>query len=170
MSDALIIRYTHQGDTPKILHFIQALAEYEKLSHQCVVTESQLKETLFGERAYAEVVIAEWQGQACGFALFFHTYSTFLGKPGIHLEDLFVEPDFRGKGIGKELLAFLAKTAIDRGCGRLEWVVLDWNQPSIDFYRSQKADSLDDWMTFRLSDEHLQNLANQATAKVVRPE
>jgi GNAT superfamily N-acetyltransferase len=138
-------------DTALILHFIRALAEYEKLSHACVASEEQLRETLFGERAYAEVILARWENEPAGFALFFHNYSTFLAKPGLYLEDLFVEPRFRGKGIGKALLTEVARTANRRGCGRLDWSVLDWNQPSIDFYKSMGAQPLDEWTTFRLT-------------------
>lgn len=139
------------SDIPLILHFIQSLADYEKLRDRCVATEEQLRHTLFGERPFAEVILAHWHGQPAGFALFFHNYSTFLAQPGIYLEDLFVEPALRGHGIGKALLTELARLANRRGCGRMEWSVLDWNQPSIDFYKAMGATPLDDWTTFRLT-------------------
>ena len=148
---SLTIAPARPDDAPLILKFIRALAEYEKLSQACVATETALRETLFGERPYAEVVIARWHGEPAGFALFFHNYSTFLAKPGLYLEDLFVEPRLRGHGIGKALLTELARIANRRGCGRVEWSVLDWNQPSIDFYRRMGAVAMDEWTAFRLS-------------------
>ena len=157
--DPIEIRTAVAADCPLILQFIIALAEYEKLLDQVVATESRLRETLFGENAVAEVLIAEWQQQAAGFALFFPNYSTFLARPGIYLEDLFVFPEFRGHGLGKALLAKLAAITVERRGRRLDWSVLDWNQPSIDFYRSIGALSLDDWTQFRLQGEALQELA-----------
>src|ERR1041384_4486169 len=128
-----------------ILSLITALAEDEKLSDQVVATEADLHRWLFGERPIAEVVIA-WAGETpIGFALFFHNFSTFLGRPGIYLEDLFVEPDWRGRGVGRRLLSHLARIAVERGCGRFEWAVLDWNAPAIEFYRRMGAQMLDDW-------------------------
>lgn len=159
MSTEINIRLATPEDVPTILTFIQGLAEYEKLADQVVATEDKLKQTLFGDKRYAEVVIAEYNQQAAGFALFFHNYSTFLAKPGIYLEDLFVLPDFRGKGLGKVLLSYLAKLAVERDCGRLEWSVLDWNQPAIDFYQAQGATMLHDWRINRVTGENLKALA-----------
>ncbi len=147
------------SDVPVILRFIQGLAEYEKLSHACVATQAELSATLFGAHPYAEVLLASWYGEPVGFALFFHSYSTFLAKPGIYLEDLFVEPSVRGKGLGKALLSHLARVAVDRGCGRLEWSVLDWNEPSIQFYKSLGAVAMDEWTGYRLTGEALTALA-----------
>lgn len=144
---------------PLVLAFIRKLAEYEKLSHQVVATESLLCESLFGSRRVAEVVLAYLAGQPVGFALFFHNFSTFVGRPGIYLEDLFVEPAHRGKGVGKALLIHVAKLAVERGCGRFEWAVLDWNTPAIDFYRSLGAVPLDDWTLFRLTGDALHRVA-----------
>src|ERR1700674_312349 len=140
-----------ERDVAIILSFIRKLAEYEKLSHQVAATEELLRDTLFGERRVAEVLIAYLAYEPAGFALYFHNFSTFLGRPGIYLEDLFVEPAHRGKGIGKALLIEIAKIAVERGCGRFDWAVLDWNTPSIDFYKSLGAVSLDDWTLFRLT-------------------
>ena len=156
-----IVRPAHIGDCPTILAFIKQLAEYEKLAHEVVATEEKLQKTLFGEHPGAEVIIAEYQGSAVGFALFFTNYSTFLAKPGIYLEDLYVQPDMRGRGFGKQLLIHLAGLAHQRDCGRLEWSVLDWNQPAIDFYKSLGAESMDDWTVNRLSGESLMTLANR---------
>lgn len=155
------IRLATQTDVPQILKFIQGLAEYEKLAHEVVATEQQLTETLFSERPAAEVVIAESDGKPAGFALFFHNYSTFLAKPGLYLEDLFVLPEFRGQGLGKLLLTYLAKLAVDRGCGRFEWSVLDWNQPAIDFYQAQGAVLMHDWRINRVTGDKLHALAAQ---------
>ena len=142
---------------------IRALAEYEKLTHLCVATEARLEETLFGPRPYAETIIAEWDGAPVGFALYFHNYSTFLAQPGIYLEDLFVKPEFRGKGIGKALLIRLAQIADERVCGRMEWSVLDWNEPSIAFYKKLGANPLDDWTIFRVTGPGLGKLARGET-------
>lgn len=160
MTNDITLRLAIEDDVPVILTFITALAEYEKLLDQVVATEDKLKQTLFGEKRYAEVVIAEYQQQPAGFALFFHNYSTFLAKPGIYLEDLFVQPAHRGKGIGKMLLSYLAKVAVERNCGRLEWSVLDWNQTAIDFYQSQGALMLHDWRIKRVTGDALLKLAN----------
>jgi len=158
--DALIIRNAVREDCAVILHFIRALAEYEKLLHEVVATQDTLAETLFGDQPGAEILIAEWDGQAAGFALFFHNYSTFLARPGIYLEDLFVHPEFRGHGIGKHLLTRLAGLAVERGCGRLDWSVLDWNEPAIRFYQGIGARALDDWTQFRLDGEALAEMAD----------
>jgi GNAT superfamily N-acetyltransferase len=147
------------GDVAVILGFIRKLAEYEKLSHQVAATEDLLRETLFGARRVAEVLIAYLGVEPAGFALFFHNFSTFLGRPGIYLEDLFVEPVHRGKGIGKALLIEIAKIAKERKCGRFEWSVLDWNESAIDFYRRLGAVPLDDWTIFRVTGEALDRLA-----------
>lgn len=156
------IRFAQAADTPVILGFIRALAVYEKLEADCVATEESLRATLFGPRPYAEVLLIEEGGKAHGFALFFHNYSTFLARPGIYLEDLFVDPAARGKGYGKALLAKLAEIAVERGCGRLEWSVLDWNQPAIDFYLSLGARPMDEWTIYRVDGAALGALAAQA--------
>ncbi|MGE0130974.1 MAG: N-acetyltransferase family protein [Blastocatellales bacterium] len=149
------------SDAPVILSFIKKLAVYEKLAHEVKATEDILRETLFGERRYAEVIIAYHRGEPAGFALFFHSYSTFLGKPGIYLEDLYVDEQHRGKGFGKALLVHLARLTKERNCGRLEWSVLDWNEPSINFYKSLGARPMDEWNVFRLTGESLDKLANE---------
>src|SRR5213592_3328089 len=153
------IRSATEEDVPLILYFIKALAEYERLLDRVVATEERLRRTLFGNPRFAEVLIAEEDGAPAGFALFFHNYSTFLGQPGIYLEDLFVRQEMRGRGIGKALLARLARLARERGCGRVEWAVLDWNAPSIAFYRSIGAVSLDDWKIMRLTGSALDAMA-----------
>lgn len=157
--DGLELRLATETDVPAILSFIQQLAEYEKLSDQVVATEQKLRDTLFSDKAYAEVVLANYQGKDVGFALFFHNYSTFLAKPGIYLEDLFVEPACRGVGVGKALITYLAKLAVERDCGRLEWSVLDWNQPAIDFYQSLGAVMLHDWRINRVTGATLTQMA-----------
>lgn len=157
--DGLTLRLATQADVGTVLQFIRALAEYEKLLDMVVADEQKLSDTLFGDKAYAEVVIADYQGKPAGFALFFHNYSTFLAKPGIYLEDLFVDPSLRGKGIGKALITYLATLAVERNCGRLEWSVLDWNQPAIDFYQSLGAVMLDDWRINRVTGETLTQMA-----------
>ena len=159
MSEQIHLRLATEQDIPTILNFINGLADYEKLADQVVATEPQLRATLFSDKPYAEVVLAEYGQQAAGFALFFHNYSTFLAKPGIYLEDLFVLPEYRGKGIGKVLLSYLAKLAVERDCGRLEWSVLDWNQPAIDFYQAQGATMMHDWRINRVTGDALKELA-----------
>jgi GNAT superfamily N-acetyltransferase len=161
MSDRITIRSATERDVPTILGFIRALAQYERLEHEVVATEESLRRTLFGARAYAEVVFACLDDEPLGFALFFHNYSTFLGKPGIYLEDLFVRPEARGRGLGKRLLTWLARTAVERNCGRLEWAVLDWNEPSIRFYKSLGAAHKSEWQIFRLTGDALTALADQ---------
>jgi len=153
------IRDATEADVPLILQFIRDLAIYEKLEDRVIATEASLRQTLFGNPRFAEVVFACIDGVEAGFALFFHNYSTFLGQPGIYLEDLFVKPEMRGRGIGKGLLAHLARLAKERGCGRVEWAVLDWNTPSIDFYKSLGAVPLSDWVIFRLKGDPLDRLA-----------
>jgi GNAT superfamily N-acetyltransferase len=157
-----MIRSATAADTPVISRLIRALAEYERLADQVVFDETRLREHLFGQRPYAEVLLAEDSGRAVGYALFFHTFSTFLGRPGIYLEDLFVEPDHRGRGHGKALLASVARVAVERGCGRVEWAVLDWNKPSIRFYDSLGAGPASGWIPYRLTGDAL--LALAATA------
>ena len=154
-STRIAIRPASADDVALIHRFIRDLAEYERLAHEMVATEDDLRAALFGERPYAEVLIASYDNEPAGFALFFHNFSTFLGRPGIYLEDLFVRPELRGRGIGKALLARLAKLAVERRCGRLEWSVLDWNEPSIGFYKSLGAIPMDEWTVFRLSGEAL---------------
>ena len=159
--DDLAIRFATAADTTAILGFIRDLAEYEKLAHECVATEEQLRATLFGARPGAEVVIADLAGSPVGFALFFQSYSTFLAKPGMYLEDLFVRPVARGKGVGRALLSALAKIAIDRNYGRFEWAVLDWNEPAIRLYRSLGAAPMDEWTVNRMTGAPLAKLAAQ---------
>ena len=146
-------------DVPQILAFIRALAEYERLLHEVVATEEGLRQALFGPRPYAEVVLAEDDERPIGFALFFHTFSTFVGRPGIYLEDLFVVPEARGRGVGRALLTHLSRLAVERGCGRVEWAVLDWNAPAIRFYESLGAVPNSEWTVYRLADEPLAALA-----------
>ena len=152
-------RKAERKDVPLILDFIKQLAEYEKMSDQVVATPEILNEWLF-DKNRAEVIFALEGDKEVGFALFFHNFSTFLGRSGLYLEDLFVKPEYRGKGYGKGLLATLAKIAAERGCGRFEWVCLDWNKPSIDFYKSMGAVSMDDWTIYRLAGDSLTTLAD----------
>ena len=155
----ITLRIAEPADVSLILSFIRALGEYERLSAEVIATEQSLHQTLFGERRYAEVVIADCHGQPAGFALFFHNYSTFLAKPGIYLEDLFVDPAFRKHGVGKALLQHLAQLAVERGCGRLEWSALNWNRLAIDFYLQLGAVALSEWSSYRLSGDALLRLA-----------
>ena len=155
------VRAASQEDVPLILSFIKELAEFERLSHEVIATEDSLREWLFGERPVAEAVIGEHRGDAAGFALFFHNFSTFLGKPGIYLEDLYVRPEFRRAGIGRALLVHLATVARDRGCGRLEWSVLDWNEPAIGFYRGIGASPVSGWTVYRVTGKALEELGEQ---------
>jgi GNAT superfamily N-acetyltransferase len=148
-------------DVPVIAELIRGLARFEKLEQEVVMTEELLAAGLFGDRPYAEVVLAEDAGRPVGFALFFHNFSTFLGRPGIYLEDLFVLPEQRGHGIGRMLLAHLARLAVERGCGRLEWAVLDWNKEAIKFYERLGARPNSDWTVYRLAGEALSGLARQ---------
>lgn len=154
------IRSAQPADVPLIRELIEGLAEYERLRHECVATDERLRSTLFGERPYAEVIIADVDGVAAGFALFFHNYSTFLARPGIYLEDLFVRPHMRGHGVGKALLRHLASLAVARDCGRLEWSVLDWNEDAIGFYRALGARPQDEWTVFRVTGDALTRLAS----------
>lgn len=154
-----MIRQAVEEDTSLILRFICELAEYEELLDRVVATEEDLRRSLFGPRRFAEVILASVDETEVGFALFFHNYSTFLGRPGIYLEDLYVTPECRGRGVGRELLKYLARLAVERGCGRVEWAVLDWNESAIDFYKGIGAVPVDDWTIFRLTGEPLQHLA-----------
>ena len=154
-----VLRFATVEDVGLILDFIHQLAEYEKMVDEVVTDEDQLRQSLFGERQVAEVVIASYEGEPAGFALFFHNFSTLLGKPGVYLEDLFVIPKLRGRGIGRILLSFLATIAVDRGCGRLEWWVLDWNEPAIRFYERLGAKPMDDWTVYRVTGDALAELA-----------
>ncbi|WP_374523723.1 N-acetyltransferase family protein [Sphingopyxis sp.] len=155
----LSIRPATPADLPLIAQFIRDLADYEKLAHEVRFDEAKLGEKLFGQRPYAEVVIGEIDGVPQGFALFFHNFSTFEGRPGLYLEDLFVRPEARGSGLGKALLAHLAKLCTERDCARLEWSVLDWNAPSIGFYKSLGARMMDEWTVMRVDGEALAKLA-----------
>jgi GNAT superfamily N-acetyltransferase len=149
-----------EADIPLILSLINELAIYEKLEHQVVATEATLRQALFGPRPGAESLIAWIDGEPAGFALYFHNFSTFLGKHGLYLEDLFVRPAFRGRAIGKSLLVHLARLALERGCGRFEWAVLDWNRPARDFYEALGAEANLAWVSYRITGEALERLAN----------
>ncbi len=157
----LTVRRAAAADVPLVLAFIRELAVYEHLEHEVVATEADLHAALFGPRTSAEVALACLDGQPVGFALYFHNFSTFVGKPGIYLEDLFVRPEARGLGAGKRLFAYLANTALERGCARLDWAVLDWNEPSIGFYRSLGAVDQSEWTTYRLDGPALARLAQE---------
>ena len=161
----LTFRFAVKDDVPAILYFIRQLAEYERMSNEVVATEELLNEWIF-EKRKAEVLFAVADGKEIGFALFFHNFSTFLGRAGIYLEDLFVLPEYRGKGYGKAILSELARITVERGCGRLEWCCLDWNQPSIDFYLSLNAVPLSDWTTYRLIGDSLREMAEHRNEKM----
>ena len=154
-----VLRFATVDDVGLIFDFICQLADDENIGDEVVADEDQLRQSLFGERRVAEVVIASYEGEPAGFALFFHNFSTFLGRPGIYLEDLFVIPELRGHGIGKILLSYLARLAVERGCGRLEWCVLDWNEPAIRFYERLGAQAMDEWTVYRVSGDTLEKLA-----------
>ena len=160
----LRIRPAEAKDISLIVQFIRELAEYEKAPEQAVATEEDIRRDGFSANPKFRVVIAEWGGQAAGFALFFYNYSTWLGRAGLYLEDLFVRPEFRRKGIGKALLTYLANKAVEEGCGRFEWQVLDWNTPAVEFYRSLGAQVMEEWSTMRVSGEPLKILASLANA------
>ena len=160
-TDACHIRAAVPADVPLILSLIRELAEYERLAHEVTASEADLHTALFGPKPAAECRIAELDGKPVGFALFFHNFSTFLGKPGLYLEDLFVRPEARGKGVGRQLLAHLAKLSLQRGCGRFEWAVLDWNAPAIKFYKSLGAEMMETWKINRLTGGALQRLADE---------
>ena len=161
MSEELIIRPVREHEVPQVLMFIRELAKYERLEHEVVATEARLHKALFGEPKYCEVVFACLGDQPVGFALFFHNFSTFLALPGIYLEDLFVLPSARGRGVGQRLLAWLARETVSRGGGRLDWSVLDWNEPAIRFYQSLGATPMSDWGIFRLTGAALEKVAAQ---------
>lgn len=162
MSNGRTIRAANAADATTICRLIRKLAEYERLTHELRFDERQVSEHLFGEHRYAEVLLAEDDGQVVGFALFFHNYSTFVGKPGIYLEDLFVMPEYRGRGHGKALFQAVARAAVERDCGRLEWAALNWNEPAIEFYKSFAATPMSGWATFRLTGENLVAAAKKA--------
>ncbi len=166
MSDTdLRIRPATEADAALLVEFIRALAEYEKLLHEVEATEAVVRESLFGanRRAAVEALIAEWQGEPAAFAVYFHNFSTFTGRAGLYLEDLFVKPQFRRHGIGRRLLAHLAQIAVDRNCPRFEWAALDWNQPAIDFYEELGAEKLVDYRLFRTIGAHLKQMAQPPT-------
>lgn len=157
-TEGFSIRFAEEKDVGLILKFIKGIAEYEKMLDEVVATEELLREWVF-EKQSARVIIGELDGIPVGFSLFFHNFSTFMGRAGLYIEDIFVWPEYRGKGFGKALFLFLAKLAHEEGCGRMEWCCLDWNQPSIDFYRSMGARSMDGWSTYRLTKEQLKELS-----------
>lgn len=160
MNNNPTIRFAKKEDAALVLQFIRELAEYERLLKEVTATEETLLETVFDEK-HAEVIICEIENQAVGFALFFHNFSTFVGKPGLYLEDLYVKPEFRGRGLGSLLLSYLAKIAVDRDCGRFEWACLDWNKSSIDFYLKMGAVPMSEWTVYRVSGENLQKLSKK---------
>jgi GNAT superfamily N-acetyltransferase len=159
MSDDVRIQQATAADVPLVLRMIKALAEYEQLTHEVVATEAKVRESLFGSNPSAEAVIARVDGQPAGFAVWFYSYSTFLGRPGLYLEDLFVLPEWRGRGIGRALLRHLARIAVSRDCGRMEWAVLNWNELAIRFYRRLGARPMSDWTVYRLTGDDLTQLA-----------
>jgi len=158
--EGFTIRPATSGDVGLILKFIKALAAYEKMERDVVADETLLSETLFGPRPFAEVLIGEQDGTAVAFALFFHNFSTFVGRPGLYLEDLYVEPEARGRGLGKCLLSYLGHLAKERGCGRVEWCVLDWNENAIDFYTAMGAKPVEGWTVFRVAGAALERLSD----------
>lgn len=158
----LELRWAQEGDIPLILDYIRELAQYERLADQVMATEENLGESLFGPQPAAEVILAELVGEPVGFALFFQSFSTFLGRPGLYIEDLFVRPLARGHGVGRALLAFLAALTLERGMGRLDWVVLDWNEAALRFYGKLGATAMDEWTTYRIEASALKSLAAEA--------
>lgn len=160
-TDGLIIRPAVEADTPLVLQFIRDLSVYEKMEDEVEADEELLRQSLFGERPAAEVLIAELDGRPAGFALFFHNFSTFVGRPGLYLEDVFVKPELRGRGVGRRLLARLAAIAVERGCGRFEWSVLDWNEPAIRFYLGLGARPMEGWTVYRMTGDALERLARE---------
>jgi GNAT superfamily N-acetyltransferase len=158
INEHILLRFAEEKDIALILEFIRGLAEYEHLLDTVKIQEADIKEYVF-EKKLIEVVIGEYDGTPAGFALFFHNYSTFVGRPGIFIEDLFVKPELRGKGLGKILFSFLAQIAVERKCGRLEWSCLNWNKPSIEFYKSQGAKAMDEWTTYRVTGDGIKKLA-----------
>jgi GNAT superfamily N-acetyltransferase len=164
VDEHISLRFAEEKDIAIILEFIRGLAEYEHLLDTVKINEVDLKEYIF-EKKLIEVVIGEYDGTPAGFALFFHNFSTFVGKPGIFIEDLFVKPEFKGRGLGKVLFSFLAKIAVERNCGRLEWSCLNWNKPSIEFYKKQGARPLDEWTTYRITGDGIKKLAEECALK-----
>jgi GNAT superfamily N-acetyltransferase len=156
----LVLRTATPADARLVYDFIRGIAAYEKLEHELTATESDLRVALEGNQPRLEVLLAEWNGEPAGFALFFHNFSTFLGRRGLYLEDLYVRPEFRGKGIGKRLLLELVRLAVERKCGRMEWVALDWNRPAIEFYEQLGAAQMNEWRLFRLTEPAMQKLAS----------
>ena len=159
--DGFTIRQAVESDVPLILSFVKELADYEKLSHEVLATEEDFRQYLFGEKQFAEVVIGEYHSVPVGYALYFYNFSTFIGKPGLYLEDLYIKQEERGKGFGKALLAYLAKLAVDQKFGRYEWAVLDWNEPSINFYESLGAILMKEWIITRVTGDNLLKLASE---------
>lgn len=157
---SLTIRPATEADVPLLLEFIRSIAEYEKLLHEVVATEESLHESFFGERPVAEGIFGEWNGESAAFAVYFENFSTFEGRACLYLEDLFVKPEFRKKGIGQQMLKHLASIAVERGCPRFDWVALDWNEPAIDFYENLGAKNMAEWRHFRLSGEALIKVSN----------
>ncbi len=162
MGNEVTFRFAHREDVGIILGFIKELADYEFMLDAVIATEEMLEEWIF-DKEKAEVILPIVEGKAVGFALFFHSFSTWLGRAGIYLEDLYIQPEYRGKGYGDATLRELANITLERGCGRLEWCCLDWNKPSIDFYLSKGAEQMSDWTTYRLSGEMLEKMANKKT-------
>jgi GNAT superfamily N-acetyltransferase len=160
IDEHISLHFAEEKETPLILEFIRGLADYEHLLDTVRIKETDIKEYAF-EKKLIEVVIGEYDGFPAGFALFFHNYSTFAGRPGIFIEDIFVKPEFRGKGLGKTFFSFLAKIAAERNCGRMEWLCLDWNKSSIEFYKSRGAKPLDEWTTFRITGDDINKLAEK---------
>lgn len=157
--NSLKIRFAKPGDAKLVHNFIQGIAEYEKLTHELVATEEDVRDALAGDHPRVEVLLADWEDEPAAFALFFHNFSTFVGRRGLYLEDLYVKPEFRGKGIGKRLLLELVRIAKERKCGRMEWVALDWNKNAIDFYDQLGAKQMKEWILFRLPESEIQKLA-----------
>ena len=157
----LKIRKADINDVPLILSLIREIADYEKLSHEVTATEKDIRENLFGDVNYAEVLIAEYENEPVGYALFFYNFSTFTGRPGIYLEDLFIRPKYRGKGIGKTLLLQLLEIAKNKNCGRVEWCVLDWNEPAINFYKNLGAVPMDGWSIFRVTEDKFEKILDK---------
>ena len=157
----LTLRFATVDDVPVILELIKELADYEKLSHEVMATEEMLKKSLFGERPVAEVIIADYLTKPVGFSLFFHNFSTFLGRPGIYIEDIYIKPEHRGMGIGKTILSYIATLAVERDCGRLEWCVLDWNTTTLNFYNGLGARALDEWTVCRITGDTLSKLSGE---------
>lgn len=157
----LTLRFATIDDVPVILELIKELADFEELSHEVIATEKKLKESLFGEHPVAEVIIADYFTKPVGFSLFFHNFSTFLGQPGIYIEDIYIKPEHRSIGIGKTILVYLAKLAMERGCGRIEWSVLDWNVNALNFYNELGAKAMDGWTVFRLTGKTLSSLSDE---------